>query len=54
MGFVPEINYLVSCCILYCNSTVTVMIKIKVAYNYSNRQLFCLPKHNSASEMCVS
>ena len=27
--------------------------KLNVAYNNSIRRLFCLPKHNSASEMCV-
>ena len=29
------------------------MKKIKIAYNNSIRKLFFLPKHNSASEMCV-
>ena len=46
------------CSNLYCgplwyNSTVTAMKKNKIAYNNSIRRLFCLPKHNSASEMCV-
>ena len=46
------------CSNLYCaslryNSTVTVMEKSKIACNNSIRRLFCLPKHNSASKMCV-
>ena len=32
---------------------MTVIKKLKIAYNNSIRRLFCLPKHNSASEMCV-
>ena len=41
------------CASLWYNSTVTAMNKLKIAYNNSIRRLFCLPKHNSASEMCV-
>ena len=40
------------CASLWYNYTVTTMKKLKIAYN-SIRRLFCLPKHNSASEMCV-
>ena len=41
------------CALLWYNSTVrTAMKKLKIAYNNSIRRLFCLPKHNSASEMC--
>ena len=44
------------CSNLYCapsryNSTITAMKNIKIVYNNSIRRLFCLPKHNSASEM---
>ena len=46
------------CSNLYCaslryNSTVTAMKKLKIVYNNSIRRIFCLPIHNSASEMCV-
>ena len=46
------------CSNLYCaplryNSTVTAMKNIKIAFNHSIGRLFCLRKHNSASEMCV-
>ena len=36
------------------NFTLTAMKTIKIAYNNSTRRLFFLPKHNSASEMCVN
>ena len=42
------------CAPLWCNFTLTAMKKIKIAYNNSIRRLFFLPKHNSASEMCVN
>ena len=41
------------CASLWYNYTMTAMKKLKIAYNNSIRRLFCLPKHNSASEMCV-
>ena len=42
------------CAPLWYNFTLTAMKKIKIAYNNSIRRLFFLPKHNSASEMCVN
>ena len=47
------------CSNLYCgplwyNFTLSAMKEIKIAYNNSIRRLFFLPKHNSASEMCVN
>ena len=42
------------CALLWYNFTLTAMKKIKIAYNNSIRRLFFLPKHNSASEMCVN
>ena len=47
------------CSILYCaplwySFTLTAMKNIKTAYNNSTMRLFFLPKHNSASEMCVN
>ena len=41
------------CASLWYNSTVTVMEILKHVYNNNMRRLFCLPKHNSASEMYV-
>ena len=41
------------CALLWYNFTLTAMKKIKIAYKYSIRRLFFLPKHNSASEMCL-
>ena len=41
------------CASLWYNSTVTAMNKLKIAYNNSIRRLLCLPKQNSASEMCL-
>ena len=40
------------CAPLWYNSTVTAL-KIRTASSNSIRRLFCLPKHNSVSEMCV-
>ena len=34
-------------------ATVNSMKKLKIAFNNSIRRLYCPPKHNSASEMCV-
>ena len=42
------------CAPLWYNFTLTAMKRIKNAYNNSIRMLFFLPKHNSASEMCVN
>ena len=42
------------CAPLWYNFILTAMKKIKIAYNNSIRRLFFLPKHNSASEMCVN
>ena len=42
-----------NCAPLWYNFTLTAMKKIKIACNNSIR-LFFLPKHNSASEMCVN
>ena len=49
------------CSNLYCaplwytsNFTLIAMNKIKIAYTNSIKRLFFLPKHNSASEMCVN
>ena len=42
------------CAPLWYNFTLTAMKKINIAYNNSIRGLFFLPKHNSASEMCVN
>ena len=41
------------CASLWYNYTMIAMKKLKIAYDNSIRRLFCLPKHNSASEMCV-
>ena len=41
------------CAPLWYNSTVTDMKKLKIAYNNNIRRIFCVPKQNSASEMCV-
>ena len=41
------------CASLWYNNIMTAMKKLKIAYNNSIRRLFCLPEHNSASEMCV-
>ena len=43
-----------NCAPLWYNFILTAMKKIKIAYNNSIRRLFFLPKHNSASEMCVN
>ena len=42
------------CTTLWYNFTLTAMKRIKNAYNNSIRMSFFLPKHNSASEMCVN
>ena len=41
------------CAFLWYDYTMTVMKKLNIAYNNSIRRLFCQPKHNSVSEMCV-
>ena len=42
------------CAPLWYSFTLTAMKRINNAYNNSIRRLFFLPKHNSASEMCVN
>ena len=42
------------CLFMWCDSTVTSMKKLKIAYNNGLRRLLNLPKYNSASQMFVN